>query len=243
MCDESRPRGGNIFVVGFPDAKNVLTLAPHPDDEALGCAGALLLLRERGVNSTMIYLTNGERLYGTPSVEIGEKRKEEARKSSLMLGCTEHIFLECPDGEVEGNRGKLYGQLHSIVVNRKPDMIIAPSPIDYHSDHIATAGLALDLSKAFQTFTLIFYEVYSTLRFNYLLDITQSAEGKKKAIMNYRTSLCEMPGLYATAALGLNAHRSMFVQKEGYYEAFYSVPKEMDRREVGAYLSYGDKRG
>lgn len=218
-----------------------MTLAPHPDDEALGCGGALLRLREKGIPGTLVYLTNGESLYGSPSAEIAERRKEEAKKSSSMLGCKEHIFLGFPDGDIEGNRRQAYDQLHALLDERRPDLVLSPSLIDHHSDHIATARLALQLLNALKSFTLIFYEVYSTLRFNYLLDITQSAEEKKKVIMNYRASFCEMPALYATASLGLNAHRSIFVQKEGYYEAFYSVPKEMDSRKLAAYLSYGDK--
>jgi len=96
------------------------------------------------------------------------------------------------------------------------------------------------LLNDFQTFKLAFYEVYSTLRFNYLVDITGVADLKRKTILNYRTSLYGKPEIYVHAALGLNAQRSIFVQKEGYYEAFYMVEKDADFEGICDYLSYKD---
>ena len=61
---------------------------------------------------------------------------------------------------------------------------------------------------------------------------------KRKTILNYRTSLYGKPEIYVHAALGLNAQRSIFVQKEGYYEAFYIVEKGADLAEISDYLSY-----
>jgi hypothetical protein len=92
----------------------------------------------------------------------------------------------------------------------------------------------------FQNFKLAFYEVYSTLRFNYLVDITDVADLKKQTILNYGTSLYGKPEIYVNAALGLNAQRSLFVQKEGYYEAFYIVEKEGDLAGICDYLLYKD---
>lgn len=66
------------------------------------------------------------------------------------------------------------------------------------------------------------------------------ADLKRKTILNYRTSLYGKPEIYVNAALGLNAQRSIFVQKEGYYEAFYMVEKGADLAEICDYLSYKD---
>jgi LmbE family N-acetylglucosaminyl deacetylase len=186
----------------------------------------------------VIFLTSGERLYGDPSDEIAEKRKEEAVRASGMLGFGERLFLDFPDGEIDRHKESIYGTLSEIIEQRRPDMVLSPSPIDYHADHMATARIAVRLLNNFQTFKLAFYEVYSTLRFNCLVDITDVAELKRKTILNYRTSLYGKPEIYVHAALGLNAQRSIFVQKEGYYEAFYMVEKDADLAEISDYLSY-----
>ena len=217
-----------------------MVFAPHPDDEALGCAGTLLQILNKDVSSSIIFLTSGERLYGDPSREIAEKRKEEAVRAAGILGFGERLFLDFPDGEINMHKKSIYGKLSGIIEQIKPDLVLSPSPIDYHVDHIATSRIAMRLLNDFQTFKLAFYEVYSTLRFNYLVDITGVADLKRKTILNYRTSLYGKPEIYVHAALGLNAQRSIFVQKEGYYEAFYMVEKDADFEGICDYLSYKD---
>ena len=217
-----------------------MVFAPHPDDEALGCAGTLLQILNKDVSSSIIFLTSGERLYGDPSYEIAEKRKEEAVRAAGILGFGERLFLDFPDGEINMHKKSIYGKLSGIIEQIKPDLVLSPSPIDYHVDHIATSRIAMRLLNDFQTFKLAFYEVYSTLRFNYLVDITGVTDLKRKTILNYRTSLYGKPEIYVHAALGLNAQRSIFVQKEGYYEAFYMVEKDADFEGICDYLSYKD---
>jgi len=217
-----------------------MVFAPHPDDEALGCAGTLLQIHKKDVASLIIFLTSGERLFGEPSSEVAEKRKEEAVRTSGMLGFRERLFLDFPDGEIDRHKESIYGKLFEIIEARKPDIILSPSPIDYHADHLATSLLAVRLLNDFQTFKLAFYEIYSTLRFNYLVDITGVADQKRKIIYNYRTSLYGKPEIYVNAALGLNAQRSIFVQKEGYYEAFYVLERPLDLESIYDYLLYKD---
>ena len=217
-----------------------MVFAPHPDDEALGCSGTLLQILKKDISSSIIFLTSGERLYGDSSLEIAEKRKEEAVRASGMLGFRESLFLDFPDGEIEKHKEIICGKLSEIIEQRKPDMVLSPSPIDHHADHLATSRIAVRLLNDYKTFRLAFYEVYSTLRFNYLVDITEVADLKRKTILNYRTSLYGKPEIYVHAALGLNAQRSIFVQKEGYYEAFYMVDKDADLAKICDYLSYKD---
>jgi LmbE family N-acetylglucosaminyl deacetylase len=222
----------------FPESKEVLVLAPHPDDEALGCAGTVMLLNQKGVSSTIVFITNGEKLYENPSPVISEKRREEGVRASEMLGCNEPLFLNFPDGEIAHHIDKISHELYALIEEKKPDVIFSPSPIDYHADHIAASHIALKLLNTITTFRLSFYEIYSTLRFNYLIDISAVAEQKKRIISTYRVSLYEKPEIYASAALGLNAQRAIFTQKQGYYEAFYVIEKTDDIAGIHDFLSY-----
>jgi LmbE family N-acetylglucosaminyl deacetylase len=227
-------------VCGLPPIERALFLAPHPDDEALGCGGTILRLNAAGAASRVVFLTDGERLYGDPSRDVAEKRRMEGLKSSELLGCGGPIFLGFPDGGLAHCIKEISERLSGIVAAMKPDIVFAPSPIDYHHDHIAASRIAQELLRNLGSFKLAFYEVYSTLRFTHLVEITDVAEKKKEAILNYRTSLYGKPDLYVNAALGLNAHRAVFVQKEGYYEAFHVVETAADLSSLLDYLCYKD---
>ena len=222
----------------LPEAREVLILAPHPDDEALGCGGTITLLNKRGVSSTVIFLTDGEKLCGDSSTDIAKIRRAEAQKASGMLGCRKALFLGFPDGEVNHRREKIYRSLYEIVEKKKPDIIFSPSPCDFHNDHIATADIAMELLKSPGSFKLAFYEIYATLRFTHLIDIAESAENKRQVILNYRASLYERPELYVSASLGLNAQRSIFTEKSGYYEAFWIIEKPLGEQEIMEWLTY-----
>lgn len=228
------------MVLEFPEISSALILAPHPDDEALGCSGTVALLNQKGASTTVVFLTNGERLHGEPSAAIAEKRKDEAKSASEILGCKEPISLGFPDGEINIYTEGVYEKLFDIIEKTKPDIIFSPSPIDYHQDHIATSKIAIRLLRTLNSFKLAFYEIYSTLRFNHLVDITDVLEQKKKAILNYTTSLYGKPEVYVHASLGLNAQRSIFVQKSGYYEAFYIIETANDTEKIYDFLCYKD---
>src|SRR5262245_47526937 len=76
----------------------VLVIAPHPDDEALGCGGTICLHRKRGDRVHAILLTSGER--GIPGViEDAARaiREAEARRAAEVLGIEPPVFLRLPD--------------------------------------------------------------------------------------------------------------------------------------------------
>ncbi len=215
-----------------------MVIAPHPDDEAFGCSGTVFLLNEAGVSSTLVFITSGENLYDKPSAEIVKERVGEARRASGLLKCTETVFLGYPDGGIAKNAGKIYKNLHDIIIKTKPDIVFSPSPVDYHQDHIAASEIGLRLLNSLRSFKLAFYEIYSTFQFTHLIDISEVVEKKKQIILNYKKSLYGKPDIYVSASLGLNAHRSVFVQRKGYFEAFHILEKEDSLDNVIQTLSY-----
>jgi len=224
---------------GFPECRAVLVLAAHPDDEALGCGGTLAFLNARGVSSTTVFMTDGERLKGEPSREIAGKRRTEGITTAALLGCEPPLFLGLPDGEVGGHVEDACAKLSEIIALKKPDFIFAPSPVDHHQDHLATADIALRLLEGLKSFRLAYFEVYSTVRLTHLLDITEVIGLKEKAVMNYRTSLYGIPEAYVRISLGLNAHRSLYTQQERYYEGFWILDRPMSREDVTKWVMYG----
>jgi LmbE family N-acetylglucosaminyl deacetylase len=87
-------------------------LAPHPDDETLGCAGIIQRARKVGASVNVVYLTNGDsnqiafivfekRLVFRKRafIHMGEVRRKEAIAAMKLLGLSQEnlIFLGYPD--------------------------------------------------------------------------------------------------------------------------------------------------
>ncbi len=224
--------------MNFNETKVTLVLAPHPDDEALGCSGTMARLISNGSTVRTIYLTRGERLYGESSEEIASIRVEEANETSRLLNCKEAMFLGFPDGGLSQCINEVFKKLRAIIDEKRPDLVLSPSPVDYHHDHIATARAILQVMNKLRSFKLAFYEVYETIRFNRLIDVSDFILYKKRAILNYKRSLYDRPDVYVHAITGLNAQRSIYTERAGYYEAFLILDKPVDEKDLYDYLCY-----
>src|SRR5262249_31236048 len=78
--------------------QSVMVIAPHPDDEAIGCGGAICLHRQCGDQVHVVFLTSGERGIPGVSEEIARTiREAEARKAGKMLLLENMTFLRLPD--------------------------------------------------------------------------------------------------------------------------------------------------
>lgn len=90
----------------------VLVFAPHPDDEAIGCAGVIQQALNAGAQVWVVYMTNGdgfrlavERQFRQPRptpeqhIQFGEMRQREARRAMHLLGLADWrvTFLGYPD--------------------------------------------------------------------------------------------------------------------------------------------------
>src|SRR5258708_20804530 len=77
---------------------NVLVIAPHPDDESIGCGGTICLHTDRGDYVAAVFLTSGEfALSDLPREKAWVIREGEAQESADILGITSVTFLRRPD--------------------------------------------------------------------------------------------------------------------------------------------------
>jgi len=101
-----------IVIGPFKAEDRILILAPHPDDEAIGCAGIIQQALKTGAQVRVVYLTNGDHnefafivyekritLRKGEFIHMGEVRRKEAIKAMKLLGLNENdlIFLGYPD--------------------------------------------------------------------------------------------------------------------------------------------------
>ena len=227
-----------------PDAKRVLILAPHPDDETLGCGGTISLYTSKGVEVHLVVISDGKGIsheFSGKDIDIVALRKREAVDASKILGIHRTHFLNFPDGELKSYQNEMKERIEYIVRGFNPDIIFAPSPVDHHNDHIAVSELALWLLQKVHGIKIAFYEVYETVRFNALVDISDVMHVKEKAILTYHYSLFQRPDVFADAIRGLNMFRALYTRDKRYYEAFYIVSESSGKAETLTWLTYGMK--
>ena len=64
-------------LVWEPGAERVVVLAPHMDDETIGCGGTLALHAQRGANVTVVFMTDGRHGSSKLSTLPREQREQE----------------------------------------------------------------------------------------------------------------------------------------------------------------------
>jgi N-acetylglucosamine malate deacetylase 1 len=226
-------------------AQQVVVLAPHMDDEVLGCGGTMRkhILSETHV--TVVYMTDGRKgdpdLYhqGLPEAVIVAqeaalvaKRRQEAKRAAEIIGIQEQIFLDNPDGGLEP-LPQVTERVRHILAERRPTVIYLPSILDLHRDHWATNRIfaaAIEGLTFSRGWSPVYrgYEVWSPFLVNRLADISEVIAIKEHAIKQFESQIIHTD--FVHTSLGLNAHRSLYLSRGcGYAEAFYESTPEQYR--------------
>ena len=135
-----------------PALDATLVLAPHPDDESLGCGGLLALLAESGRRVRVLFVTDGSRSHPQsrthPAARLAEVREAEARAALAELGVPADAarFLRFRDCGLPAENAPAFpdavAQFHKAVADFAPDTLLVPWRRDPHCDHAATWRLA-----------------------------------------------------------------------------------------------------
>jgi LmbE family N-acetylglucosaminyl deacetylase len=209
-----------------PADERVVALAPHMDDEVIGCGGTLARHVARGAEVTVVFLTDGRlggKASGAPGQSsVSETRKHEARRALGELGITRIVFLDGEDGRL-GSNPSLSNALRAALAAARPQILYLPFFLEEHPDHRAASALLADAVTGTElTFRCHGYEVWTPLFPNCLVRIDETVEAKRRALGHYQSQLAEAD--YLHTGLGLNAYRSgALLGSCRYAEAFYAV--------------------
>ena len=195
----------------------VLVLAAHPDDEALGCGGAVLAHVQDGDHVDVVFLTSGEGGLATyPVDEASRVREEEASKAAAVLGFSGVSFIRLPDGSLSDDEAMLASAVTPLLDG--VDLVYAPHPGDDHPDH-AAVGRAV---AGFARVDAFGYEIWTPIaRPTRIVDISEHMARKLDAVRCYACQLEYWP--YDRAVEGLNAYRGALFEGVAYAEAFTSM--------------------
>ena len=213
----------------LPAFDDVLVLAPHADDEILGCGGLLAQLAPRGARISVLLLTDsGGYLSGSERLEYAQMRLEESKAAAALVGIQAVHVLDIHDRHL-GHAPKALMQIVQAIQAAKPALLLAPAPSEIHPDHIAAARLALTAldclaQQAWPVPEFWQYEVGQPLQTNCLIDITPVIEIKKQAMQCFLSQIKQQD--YVQHILALNTYRT------------YSLPMNLGVRWAEAYRRF-----
>lgn len=218
-----------------PGNEVIVVIAPHMDDEVIGCGGTLVRHLAAGAKVTVVFLTDGRRGGGNiPPATLTQVRKNEAHRALAELGITDAIFLDAADSEVI-DTAELGLRLREHLLRIRPDLVYLPFFLEEHPDHRAASYVLRDAVRGTDLhFRCHGYEVWTPLFPNCLVNIDTSVEIKRRAIAHYQSQVSESD--YLHTALGLNAYRSSaFLSNCRFAEAFCAMPLRQYLQLLDAY--------
>jgi LmbE family N-acetylglucosaminyl deacetylase len=211
---------------------NVLVIAPHPDDEAIGCGGTVCLHADRADRVTAVFLTSGELgLKHLPPEQARRVREAEAEAAANVLGVASVSFLRLPDWGVGDEIDRSAAALRPVLERAEPELVYVPHADDAHPDHVAAlpvlraaiAGASRASAAASMPVpSVLAYEVWTPMgEFDHVEDITAVMRRKLKAVRCHASQMTEFR--YDQAIRGLNRYRGALAARCTYAEVFRSV--------------------
>jgi N-acetylglucosamine malate deacetylase 1 len=218
--------------------KRVLVVAPHADDEVLGCGGLLAKLSDRDCSVHILYMAvDGSHHYGLQYETSYEQRVREIETVTRSLGCTYSIAY--------GNKGlmekldtlpkrELVDLFQGTFNEHRPNLVLLPYGVDYDQDHVATFETAFaalrPIAEIFGKYLVPHVMTYEMTKINWAVealprpvaycDISSHLETKLEAMKRYATQFRPSPhirSLEAISALALIRGKEVGVE---YAEAF-----------------------
>tara|TARA_B100002019_G_scaffold293478_1_gene321362 strand:- start:7006 stop:7674 length:669 start_codon:yes stop_codon:yes gene_type:complete len=187
--------------------KNILVIAPHPDDETLGCGGTILRHIDHG---DKVYWLIGTTIKGQKGIskEKEESRKKEIRNVSDMYGLAGYKQLDFKTTELDQiPRNSLIQEISEYVNEVKPHTMYLPYRNDVHSDHAQIFDASIACTKSFRypfIRKVCVYETLSETEFgmrtddsgfkpNMWVDITHYIDRKIEIIKIFNSEIQEHP--------------------------------------------------
>ena len=136
---------GTVGAMGILDARRVLAVQPHYDDNDIGCAGTLTLLARAGAE--VCYVTVTDDLAGVLDPDLADdvaRRQlfDEAREAGTIVGVSRFVDLDWPDA-AGLDRVALRDQIIDLIREFRPDLVLTIDPAlpdEAHQDHLITAA-------------------------------------------------------------------------------------------------------
>lgn len=188
-------------------SKNILVIAPHPDDETLGCGGTLLTLKSEGYHINWLIGTSIFEKEGYSKKQC-DLRADEVKLVAQKYGFEKVVCLDIPTTKVDLlGKSELINMITLVLKEIQPNILFIPYYNDVHTDHQLISEATISCAKWFRypfVKTVLFYEVISetdaninstlkTFKPNIFVDITEQIEKKIEIMKIYESEIQEYP--------------------------------------------------
>jgi LmbE family N-acetylglucosaminyl deacetylase len=185
---------------------NVVFIAPHPDDEVLGCGATMNKYSQTGNEVYVLVITRGTpKLYSPEKIANVRKEAMEAHK---VLGVKETIFLDFHAPELDiTSQAAISREIAAVVEKYRITQMYLPHRGDIHSDHrvVFNAGLVAARPVGGNTVKAVYaYETLSETEWaapfgddafipTHFVDVTACFEAKLKAFACFKSQIKAFP--------------------------------------------------
>lgn len=217
----------------------VLVIAPHPDDETLGCGGTLLKHKNQGDEIFCLFITNMDLNDGW-DLDVFNRRQKEIELVSNYYSFTECIKLDYAAAKVDQiPTNELVMSIAKVIRDIKPEIIYINFWDDVHTDHKVIFQAAYSCTKSFRypyVKEVLVYETLSETDYsppnnssgfipNYFVDISDTMEDKLSIMEIYKSQVMNNFGPRSLSTIrALNRYRGSRINVE-YAEAFMLLHK------------------
>ncbi len=187
--------------------KKIIVISAHPDDEVLGCGGALLRHKAHGDELYWLIVTNVLETHGF-SKERVKSRQDEIDAVANKIGFKKTIKLDYPTMSLDSsNLNSLINEVSKAFNEVQPEVVYVVNRSDAHSDHRYTFDAVFACTKSFRypfVKSVLMYECISETEFapalnervfqpNYFVDISKHLKGKLELMMIYESEIGSHP--------------------------------------------------
>jgi N-acetylglucosamine malate deacetylase 1 len=195
--------------------ERVIVVAPHPDDETLGCGGTLLRHAARGDEVHWLIVTDMREVHGFTGEQVERRGSEIAQVASAYGFRAVHNLALPPAGLDRHPMGELIAAIGAVFREVEPTTLYLPYRADAHSDHAFVFDAAAACTKWFRypsVRRVLVYETLSETDFgltspaagfspNSFVDITGFLTEKLRIAALFASEMGEFPFPRSTEAL------------------------------------------
>jgi LmbE family N-acetylglucosaminyl deacetylase len=182
----------------------ILVIAPHPDDEVVGCGGTIAKHAEKLDEVYLCIVTKGY----TPdwSEELLKNRPKEVEKVNKILGIKKTYFLDFPTVKLDTIPQKnLNDSIFEVVTEVKPEIVYMPHKGDLNKDHRLVFEATLVATRPVgehKVRKMLSYEALSSTEWgnpieafvpNVYIDVSKTIERKIEAMKVYESEMKPYP--------------------------------------------------
>jgi LmbE family N-acetylglucosaminyl deacetylase len=214
--------------------RKLVVIAPHPDDETLGCGGTIARFADQGTEVSVLIVSG--HLPPVYDERAFETTRREALAAFKIMGVARSEFLRIPATLVRDVPvAELNGKINRFIRAEAPEIVLLPYP-DRHIDHriiFDACVVACRPVYAAAPKVVLAYETLSETHWNvpgiepafvpeFFVDMTDYMAKKKAALECYASQINDAPSRSVEACIALAKFRGS-QNGCGYAEAFKVV--------------------